>query len=244
MFLFKKKDIVLDCFTKNEGIIKTAPIVPAIKNTPEWWRDLPAYTEAPDVNYPVHTMKHCTGVVDYYAKSIALPLWSELQIEIDERNLYNWQFADMETVAHPHHANIQAPGFLSDYGHIKIISPWLFKTKEEISWVWSHPVYNFPDSNDIVSMPAVVNYKWQRSTNLNVFVNLKQPKKITLKPGQTMALMTPMSDRKVKVVRHLVSKEEFEQLFTGNRVFTFYNTYNSRKNLVEKFKECPFKKGL
>lgn len=243
IFLFKKKEIVLDCFTANEGVITTAPIVHAIKNTPKWWQDLPPYRMVKDVMYPTHTAKYCTGIVDYFAKSIVIPLWSDLMIKVNDAGSYNWQFADMESTAVVHNTASQATGFMPTYGHIKLQTPWKFKTKEEISWVWSHPVYNFPNNNALVSLPAVVNYKWQATTSINMLISLDKPQDFFLKHGQSLIHITPMSDRKVKIVRHLVSKEEYERIGTASRISTFYNNYNTRKELAQKFSDCPFKKG-
>ena len=59
-----QKNIVLDCFTAEEYILKTAPIDFAVKHTPEWWKNLPiSYVD----NFVDRgTTKKCNGIIDYY----------------------------------------------------------------------------------------------------------------------------------------------------------------------------------
>jgi hypothetical protein len=239
LFKFSQKKIVLDCFTSEKYVLETAPIVPAMKNMPEWWKELPnTYMENSLLR--VSTMRSCVGMVDYYKNSVVIPLWSDLAIGVDGLGGYLWNFSDRTTRGISHEMDKQAKGFLSTYAHLKIEPPWQLKTKEDIKWVWSHPVYNYTDSNDIVSLPAIVSYKHQHSVNINILINMKEQKNILIPQGQTMVHMTPMSDRKVKIVRHLVSQTEFTQIRSRANTITFFNKYKNVIKRVDQFKDCPF----
>jgi len=242
LFKFPQKKIVLDCFTTNEHILKTAPIVPAVKLMPDWWKNLPkSYQgEGEGSFFPKPTMKHCIGMVDYYTKSIVMPLWSDLAINIKSQTEYEWQFSDLFSTASPHNISQQASGFLSGYAHIKLNSPWIFNTKEHISWVWSHPVYSYPNSNSVVCFPAVLDYRMQHGTNINLLVNTDTPKTIIIPQGQPMVHMTPMSDRKVEIVRHLISKEELAQKTSDSTPITFLSKYRKIIDRTEQFSDCPY----
>jgi hypothetical protein len=243
LFKFSKKKIVLDCFTKEEHVINYAPIDYAIKHMPDWWKNLPPTVLNDDGFSPRATTKKCIGISDYYKYSIVLPLWSDLSIRIAENKSYEWHFSDGETNAIVHDMANQATGFLSSYGHMKIVSPWAFKTKEDIKWVWTHPTYSFKDSSDITSLPAIIDYKYQTGTNINIMLNLNSPKTILIPHGQPLAHMVPMSDRKVEIVRHLVSEKEFRSIQSINRNITFIDKYQSIKQKTEKFSRCPFHIG-
>lgn len=240
IFKFTKKKIVLDCFTCNENILKTAPIVLAPKLIPDWWKQLPNSTYK-DSFYPKGTMRNCVGMVEYYKKSVAIPLWSDLAIKVIP-DTFIWQFSDRSTKADVHDISTEATGFLNNWGHFKIISPWLLATKEDINWVWSHPTYSFPHNNDIIMPSAVINFKHQHAINLNMLINLSQQKTITVHQGQPMAHLTPMSDRKIEVVRHLISIEEYNRKYTSMDMISFFSKYRTVTKRNKQFSDCPYHK--
>jgi hypothetical protein len=142
LFLFPKKKIVLDCFTSHAYVIEYSPINFAIKHIPDWWKNLPKSYE----NGLSKNMRHCVGMVDYYKKSIAIPMWSDLQIKTHGDKKYEWQFSDLQSEA-AIHSRTQMGEFLDGYGHLKLATPWNFVSEKDINWVWSHPTYSYPFSN-------------------------------------------------------------------------------------------------
>lgn len=240
IFKFPKKKLVLDCFTFNELILQTAPIAPAIRHTPEWWRKLPTGASHPDGFSLAPTMKNCVGMTDYYKYSVAIPLWSALKIEIKGQQ-YRWQFSDGTTNADIHDLKLQATGLLPNHGHMKIMSVWNFRTQEDINWVWSQPLYSFEEPiADLKIMPGMFNFKKQNSTNINIMLPLDQEKIYTVDQGQVLVHLTPMADRKVEIRRHLISKQEFDSMFQ-QRV-TFVNAYRNIIKQKQKFSDCPYHK--
>ena len=243
LFKFPQKKIVLDCFTYLEQVIETAPIVPAMKIMPDWWKELPnSYLKPSGVETP--TMKSCAGMVDYYKKSIVIPLWSEMYIHVRSDTDYNWVFSDGSSSASIHDVKQQAAGFLNNYAHIKMLNPWLLQTKESINWVWSHPVYAFPNSHNIVSLPAVTNFFDQASSHINIMIAAKEELKVTLPQGQPLAHITPMSDRKIEVVRHLITQQEFSRRNDCGVPITFLRKHDSIIKRKEQFSDCPFHNHL
>lgn len=243
LFRFPKKKIVVDCFTSSEGIITASPVTLATKHLPNWWKKLPVSYIADGTFFPSPTMKNCVGMIDYYKNSIAIPLWSEMCIDVDQFS-FQWQFSDKETEAGSHDVDNQARGFLSDHGHLKIISPWLFKTKEAISWVWSQPLYSFNKDNlNLKILPGILDFSKQRATNINLLIPLGQNKTYLLEHNQVMAHLTPMSDRKVEVVRHLISRDEYFTISTNGTPLSFTRKYRVVTSAINKFSDCPFKKG-
>jgi hypothetical protein len=67
MFLFKKKKVVLDCFTYRSDVYSYFPIQKASSAMPNWWKKMPA-TFCPDptglAEFP--TMRSCSGFLSYY----------------------------------------------------------------------------------------------------------------------------------------------------------------------------------
>jgi hypothetical protein len=233
IFKFPNKKITLDCFTYESYVIEYAPINFAIKHIPDWWKNLPI--KEMDINNPFahKNMRHCVGMVDYYKKSIAIPLWSDLMIECYGSNSFKWQFSDRKTEIKNHDTKIQATGFLNNYQHLKIISPWMFRSKKEVNWVWSHPTYNYPNSQDLVCLPAITDFYYQNATNINLMIDAGSPKNIALQHGQPLALITPMSDKKIEIKNHLISFEEWNNIANLSTGITFKNKYANivkRKN--------------
>lgn len=235
IFKFPKKKIVLDCFTDEIYAIKYAPIHYAIKHIPEWWRNLPtSYSDVSQTN-----MRYCVGMIDYYRRSVAIPLWSDVSITVGANKSLMWQFSDNTTVA-VHHPKLQYNGFLEDFTHMKIESPWFFQSEKNIDWVWSHPTYNYVHHDDAVSLPGISNFYYQHAVQINLFVRADREKHILIPQGQPMAVLTPMSDRRVEIVRHLVDKNELRNLQRKAIPISFKAKYKTAVDRLSKFSDCPF----
>lgn len=242
LFRFRKKEIVLDCFTSDELVLQTAPVTNAIKHIPDWWRKLPvSYVDANSF-FPKTTMKTCTGMVDYYRESVSLPLWSDLIIKVDANKGYQWQFSDEKTKAIVH-SDKQYTGFVSDVGHLKIESPWCFRTSKPMKWIWSQPMYSFNEKvMGLIVLPGLIDFCAISDININMLIPLHNQNTYTLSQGQSMAHITPMDDCKVKVVRHLISEQEFKRIVDLQSRITFINKYRNILKQKQKFSDCPYHK--
>lgn len=238
MHFFRRSKIHIDCFTFRRDVIEYAPIVNAIETIPNWWINLPKEAINPlDGFSPTPTMKTCVGMYDYYAKSIAMPLWSELCVNVLENDLYNWQFSDLITKATVH-TKIQYTGFLDNthYGHLKILSPWLIATKENINWMMSDPIYSHTSFRDYTLAQGLLNFSKQHGSNLQIFLDIAIPRKFIVPFGKPF-LFTPLTDKKVVVHRHLITKDAYESKELLAVPTTFINKYKNYQKLAK----CPFK---
>jgi hypothetical protein len=237
IFYFIKPKIVLDCFTTEETIIKTNPVDFAVKHMPDWWKNLS--NEYIDDFFPRPNMNNCAGMNDFYKFSVAIPLWSDFALHI-ENEKFRWQFSDRKTSAGSHNLDRQADGFLpKNYSHLKIKSPWQLSCKKDINWMWNTPLYNFNKYPEIIVPPAIVNYNNLPTSNINLLFRNDEPKTILLKQGTPLVLLTPLTDKKIKIVRHLIDEKEFEKQNRTNIAFT--NVYKKIVKQKEKYSSCPFK---
>lgn len=236
MHFFRRSKIHLDCFTSRKGVIETAPVVNGMEAIPEWWRKLPKHSYSQFRFYPEPTMKTCSGVIDYYNNSVAMPLWTELAIKSSNGD-FSWQFADKLTEAISH-AHSQYEGFLNNslYSHLKIISPWLFDTKSDVNWLLTDPVYNHVGFSGYVLAQGVVNFHRQPVTNLQFFIDKGIPDTFIV-PFGSVFLFTPMSDKKVVVHRHLITEAEFKRRESVTAPITFINKYKNQQKILK----CPYK---
>ena len=243
IFFFKKRKIVLDVFTSNHNLIEAMPIERSVRFFPEWWNNLPKSYTTEDGFTPASTMKYCQGFIDYYVNSVTIPLWSDLAINITNNKNYYWQFSDRHSEAGIH-SNKQYTGFLQDsnFGHLKLHSPWLLSCKEDVKWVWTQPIWGFHKPEQIIVPPAVVNFKHQSTCNINLLINLDLDKNIMLKFGQPLVHLTPMTEKKLVIKRHLISESEFQSMTYQQDTVSFTHKYKTLVNSRKRFSDCPYSK--
>jgi hypothetical protein len=183
-------------------------------------------------------MKTCVGMYDYYNKSIVLPLWCDLQIKCDNNGAYCWQFSDGVSKAETHDPK-QFHGFVDStkYGHLKLCSPWSFKTKTSLDWLVTDPIYNRQEHKNYFLTQGLLNFKHQSTTNLQLFLDISTAKSYLIPFGSTF-LFTPLTDKKVVVRRHLVTELEYNRATSKvSGAITFINNYTKRKSISV----CPYK---
>lgn len=249
MFFFcKKPTIVVDCFLPSDlqHIAECSPITHATKHYPDWWRNLPAAQKEPTVQgvfYETPTMKTCYGFFEYYKKSLAIPMWCELAIKVYPNRTFQWQFSDGVSVARIHPDSQRGTHMPShSYSHLKIVSPWLLKTKENIDWILTQPTYNFERPELFTVPPGLMNFKEQHATNIQLFINLKQAEEYIINRNQVIGHLTPLTEKRIEVKRHVVSIEEHNAIRCRGRTTQFVNKFLGDKRAREKFSDCPFSK--
>lgn len=231
---FKRSKIHLDAFTNSRNAMEFSPVVNGMETIPNWWKKLPKQYLF-DNFIPMPTMKTCVGVQDFYAKSIAVPLWSDFVVKVHEKS-YSWQFSDDNTEAKVH-LEEQYDGYLngSDYGHVKIVSPWLFSTKDDINWMSSDGLYNRTDFRSYTLANGLLNFSKQPRVNLQLFIDTSKNYSFTI-PFNFPFLFTPLTEKEVVIHRHLVSNEKFNSISQRSVRIKFINKYRA----AQKTQKCPF----
>lgn len=244
MFFIKKSEVIFDTFTSNEqaykyySIQKASEFFPSsIKTAPSKYLDYTKFEQS--------TLKRCVGVLEYYKHGFILPLWTDIEFKFNEsvKGVYNWRAAsNIELASH----NPQQWDFYTEKDkvtHIKITSPWSFKCKEDIRFLWQRPYWNFNPFENHSFPSAIIEYKYQRATELNLFLDVNSDN-IFLKANTPMAHIIPLTDKQIVIKNHLVSEEEYKKISNFNRKSTFANAYyDNKKNEIEyekKQKKCPF----
>jgi hypothetical protein len=244
-FFFKRKKIVLDCFTCDPKTFSYFPIQHMQKFFPDWWKNTNPYYTVKDefeLEIKTSTIKKCNGIIDLYKTGFALPLWSDLILETKSDGIYSYRFAsgEQEIANHPKE---QFLTLCDRYIHMKISSPWYFKEKSGIKFLWNSPKWNHlnNDLNIINILPGCVEYKDQISTNINIFLP-KADNKFFVSHNTPMIHIIPITENDVEIKNHLISKTEWEHMLDLNKTISFNNNYNNRVKL-RKSKEkskCPF----
>ena len=241
MHFFRRSKIHLDCFTARRDVIEYSPVVNGIEVIPHWWKALPKNKIHPGNGFsPSPTMKTCIGMYDYYANSIAIPLWSELAINILPDGTFRWQYADRVSTAesHPH---TQYTGFLPNerYGHLKLTSGWLFHAKDNVNWLETEPIYGRNEITNYSVAQGLLNFSKQLSVNIQLFFNTSRERTFTIPHGSPFFL-TPLSDKEVVVHRQLITQEKFDSLHQKGSPITFINKYRAQQKVIK----CPYKDNI
>ena len=191
MFWFKKKKIVLDCFTDDHFAYEYTRISKATKHFPEWWESLSnmvvnnslsnmvdnnPYNPASNKKFlqKIPTMKHCRGILDLYKNSFVVPFWGNLRIEYDFINdTYKWA-ADYKInieVAVSNHIKAQYGSFgKGGISHLKIAPPWILKTNKSVNFLLHDPIWNRENFSSYTVLPGVMDFKYVRHINTNIIL--------------------------------------------------------------------------
>lgn len=250
IFFFKPSTMHLDCFTDRPDVYEYFPIEKGNKCYPNWWKNLPDKQTFDIENMKVNkTMKTCVGFLDFHTKSICMKLWSDLAIRItnDEKTgLKNWayQFSDRHSKIDIHGVE-QFEGYVKNYfQHFKIISPWIFNCKEDISWVYVGNNWSEDLCNEMHIVPGVVDFKYQGNTQINFFLKLSGNSTFKIfKHNTPLINMFPMTEKKIKIHNHLITSEELNNKKKKSVSVSFSKKYYKIRNILKKQKEeskCPF----
>ena len=214
-------DIILDCYTYNPFAYNFAKINHGYHYIPEWWKNTPKVVEG----HP--TIKSCPAFVEYYKKGIVIPMWCEVEIQINPKGkqLFTWKSAQRDFNI-TEHGQDQLKGFAKEDGHnLKIMSPWFIKCREDINFTFTQPIWSQRDTMfNFILTPGIVSFKSQMGSNLNYFFQQKDTQQvINIEPLTPMAIMHPMSKRKVKLRHHLLTSKDKEGFATlGHYAEAFY----------------------
>jgi hypothetical protein len=235
MFLIKKSNIVVDFFTETHiepGI--NAPDK-AIKFLPQWWRELPG--DHLQGLTPSANLRKCPGFIDYFRSSIALPMWSDLVLSVEAEGSphYAYQYADRKSSVEVHEQS-QRGVYLPEtkYQNVKLINPWVARTKQNVQWVFSQPTWCFLEPQKVIVPSGILCLKDQHELNVNMIVPRAAGETTVLNfaVGQPLAFLTPMSDAQVLVKHHQVDAQEFKK-FSTPRLF-FFGDYLKKRAAQKK----------
>jgi hypothetical protein len=235
MFFFKRNKIHLDCFTPFKHVYEYTPIEKATKFLPDWWKK----TEKGG------TIKTCSGIIDFHKESISLNMWCDLSVSMSFFEPQKFPtnrciFSDKVTVATLHDRKQYSHFIDAEYTHMKINSPWAFKTKENINWVWVSNTWQKNLNDNFTVLNGVVNYHHVSATHVNIIIKCEKnkTKDFIIEHNTPLVNIFPMSEKEVVIHNHLIDEKKFAEMITF-RQLKFNNSYPYQVKLKEK-SGCPF----
>jgi hypothetical protein len=247
MFWFKRKKLVIDAFTTHAGVYNFYPITHMKDAYPDWWKKLPPAvneTTPYGVSVPMATIKKCDGLLALYARGFNIPLWTDLIIKTQTNGAYSYQVALNISASggesEQHSFSQMGPEF-NDLIHFKLCNAWNFSEKTGVEFHFTSAWWNQIKLLPYMHVPqAIVNYKYQISTEINLFFS-KIDQTIELAAGQPMIQLIPLTEHDMDIRCHLISQQEMDKRNALHQNTTFQNSYKLKKRaLQDKEKKCPF----
>jgi hypothetical protein len=243
-FFHRTPEIFLDCFTADNTVYLTTPIVRASKALPEWWVKLkpgsPKFVHSEENPYHIKedlTARNCYAIIELYKKGIIIENWADISFRM-ENNSYNYWYASGDPPQT--HDKKQLGTSFPNYHHIKLSSPWMFRETKGVKFLWLGAEWSL-DKLDIKILPGVINFDITSQVNVNMMFPVRDGT-FTIPAGNPLVHLVPLSDHKLTVKNHLVTRQEFDKNVLNSRQITFYGwkkTLQLRKRNRERG-TCPF----
>lgn len=247
MFWFKKKKVIVDALTIFNDIEDLFPICSAKEMMPQWWKDLPGSVTArtapphprPNINQVFPTMKQCSGFKDLYDNSFILPSWSDYEFVVNKQGTVECTNVPGMGEQLQHQEFQWGMGF-PDMAHTKLLGPWCIKGPKNLYWTWMGAQYHRPF--DIMIMNAVVEFRYQHETNVNIMLPIPKDETITysIKAGEPLVHLIPHTDQEVEIRTQVVDMNEWQK----NRPFLHsrFHRYHKAIKIGQKQDQpkCPF----
>lgn len=253
IFLFKKSKLILDCFTYDPMVAKTASIQSALKFYPDWIRKIPSERfeekHLPGTNathkIPTGTIKGCPGVIDYFKTGVMAPLWTDVSIAINPNGTYTYSSADSPFSLESHWPG-QWDGF-NGYQHIKMVFPWHIEESTGTKFLLQKPLWTSNDNPFLISKFAsaggVIDFKSQHCLHMHVLAEIPLVRQeFILNLGTPLIHLIPLSDKEIEVRTHIVDDNEWHKrtvVSTGAK--TFIKQSLKRDQMIKSVEGCPFK---
>lgn len=237
MFWKKNSKIHLDCITPIPTAASDNPIDKASNFIPSWWKNLPisyADTNELGVEYPRATMKGCLGFIDLYASGLILPLWSDLNIKV-ENDSYVYQYA-AKTGVLDHHPPVQYNNTFKGQVHFKIVAPWLLSEKTGVRFLLTGCTWaTLEKTPKITIVSGVVNFDVNQACNVNAFISLdNQPYQYNLKAGMPLMHIIPLSEKELVTHIHVVDSAEWDKINLKSKPYKFVQWGIHKRRLKNK----------
>jgi hypothetical protein len=243
IFFFKKKKLVVDCFTNRHDVYKFSKVDKSEKFYPDWWKKLPKTLFHESALYENSTMKHCIGLINWYQNGIVIPMWSDLIMRVEAEHLRTIQCNFSDDCSYiTDHAHNQFTGMFegSSFSVLKFNTPWKFKCSDETQFIMESMYYNHRTLNQLNIAPGVIDFKYQNAVNILCSIEHQDTTRLLkFEFGEPLVIIRPISDREIVIKRHLIDDIEYARLNTPPG--TFLNRYKRIKKFVkENESKCPF----
>lgn len=236
-FFNKQENIEIEWWTDIPGLENVEPVRPALDFFPPWFKNMPKFTGHGEPRIEDKgTFKHCPGFTDFYQNAFVVPMWTDLEIEINGSGPNDFRFIasmpDARFEVHPEHQFLkyvpEAP-----YDIIfKFLCPWHVRTPPGYSMLQLPMFYNF-DSNFEV-LPGVI---WTDIHHvINQQVGCKHKGRISFKRGTPLAMYVPYKrdSYKMDIKEYTDEYRKIDAQVGTNMTSKFIGAYKTLQGKIRK----------
>lgn len=243
-FFHRTPEIQLDCFTSDNLVYMSTPIIKAGKAIPDWWKELRPHepmfhhtSEEPFHLVENPTARDCYAIIELYKRGVIVENWTDIAFRTENKSYNYWYAHGVPPEDHPRR---QLGNSFPDHHHIKLISPWCFREKTGAKFIWLGAEWSL-DKYEIKVLPGVLNFDIISQINVNMMFPMRDGI-FTLTAGTPLVHLVPLSEKKLRVRNHLVTKQEFDKLSLNSSKMSFFG-WKKGIQLRKRNKErgtCPF----
>jgi hypothetical protein len=230
--MFKNKP-ALEFSTVHSQLIELFPPKYTNKQIPNWFKNLNTGE--------MTNIKHCPGLTELWKDCIGIPMWRDMTITYDDKNVIDVRIAGVDasrTLEHiSFHPIQQVDGAFKNVIHVKIVNPWIIKSKTLTKYYMVDALWHKHDLSKYNVLPGVLEFKHQHNCHLNIMLNLTgKEETIEFKAGTPVAYLIPQTDKKVSLKYKTITQDEYNNSLPY--VWTNKHLYNRTKQwLKEKWYE-------
>lgn len=195
--IFKTNTVDIEFWSTLPGLEEVEPVKRATEFMPEWFKNMPQYTGVAEPKIEDKgTAKRCPGIIDFFKDAVVLPMWCDLEMEVNSKNDFKFIPSNKNCVfqVHPHEQfldHVQTSYKLI----LKPLSPWRFKTPKGYSIIQLPMFYNFSDVFE--TLPGTI---W---TDIHHEVNpqmaIKKTGRFTIARGTPLAMYIPIKRENINL---------------------------------------------
>ena len=218
---FKKKTTHIDFYTFDAAYHKNDK--PTLKaDYPSWCKNMELSIKVDDkkfgTKFDVGTAKGCPGIKNFMKEGIKFHLWEELKLRImpDGTVIILPLAFEPKNPPYVQHYPPQFKGMYPDnVAAFKLNTPWYGICKDETNFIFVESHYStrwFRENNAVIA-PGYINFKYQHALNCHILMPTdKEPYDITMPYGLPLFTLFPVSEKKLTIDHHAVTKEEMANI--------------------------------
>ena len=201
---------------------------PASKKHPYWWKTMPTYTDIKDNSGAfeyVPTIKKCPALPDFFSQGYIVPMWSDLDVKVDNKNLtLNETDYGFDVPKWLGHENIQFISYMKELrignreleATIKACSPWHVITPPGWSTLVLPLFYDFETNYTV--MPGIIDTDISHQMNHPMLVH-SDNKDFSIKKGDPFVVYIPFKRSSVNYEINIGDEKMFERFQKESQEF-------------------------
>lgn len=226
LFKFKNKKIVVDLFTDDQHAYDMFKPKPSREFIPDWWKKMPA--SRPDKHPQTHvdgleiaSMKTCPAIIGFMKEGFIIPSWASIEVQRHIDGKVAWDVLPTKYMSSHTHGVEDYADHKPGMHHMKFYMPWRIVEKTGVKWLWLQPSWQQRNPLSHWQSPGTINFKFTHVAEFNFF--MPPGGRLSIKPGEPVTQLIPMSESPIELKYHLVTTEEWERLgmYKGWRINNF-----------------------